>query len=275
VSARSYLYVPGDRPDRLAKALEKAGDAVIADLEDAVAPSRKDVALETVVTWLAEVGPGPEVWVRVGAGPRAADELAAVGASPRLTGVVLAKASVAGVAEADAVLPPGVRVSALVETASGVLELAALAAHPRVSRLGLGEADLAGELGIAPGEPSVLLPVRAQAVVASAAAGIDPPTGPVHVDLRDLEGLRASTEGLRRAGFGARSAVHPDQVPVIEEVLTPTAAEVAQARETVEAWDAAVAAGTGVAVDARGRMVDEAVVRLARRVVATADRLGL
>ena len=275
MSARSYLYVPGDRPDRLEKALVKAGDAVIADLEDAVAPSRKDVALETVVAWLAEVGPGPEVWVRVGAGARAADELAAVGASPRLTGVVLAKASLAGVAEADAVLPPGVRVSALVETAAGVLELAALAAHPRVTRLGLGEADLAAELGIAAGEPSVLLPIRAQAVVASAAAGIDAPTGPVHTDLRDLAGLRDTTAALRRAGFGARSAVHPDQVPVIEEVLTPSASEVTDARETVEAWDAAVADGTGVAVDARGRMVDEAVVRLARRVVATADRLGL
>ena len=275
MSARSYLYVPGDRPDRLAKAADKAGDAVIADLEDAVAPARKELALETVLAWLAELDPGTEAWVRVGAGPRAADELAALSTAPRLDGVVLAKASVAGADEADRLLPTGVPVAGLVETAATLLELPALARHPRVAHLGIGEADLAAELGIAPGEPAVLGPLRVQLVVASAAAGLAAPTGPVHLDLRDLDGLRESTAALKRAGFGARSAVHPDQVAVIEEVLTPTADEVAAARETVAAWDAAVADGTGVAVDSRGRMVDEAVVRPARRVVATADRLGL
>jgi citrate lyase subunit beta/citryl-CoA lyase len=119
---------------------------------------------------------------------------------------------------------------------------------------------------------AVLGPVRAQVVIASAAAGISGPTGPVYLDVRDLDGLRSSTTALRRAGFGARSAIHPDQVAVIEDVFTPTDEEVARARDVVSAWDAA---GTGVAVDERGRMVDEAVVRLARRTVETADRLGL
>jgi citrate lyase subunit beta/citryl-CoA lyase len=118
----------------------------------------------------------------------------------------------------------------------------------------------------------VLGPVRAQVVIASAAAGISGPTGPVFLDVRDLDRLRSSTVALRRAGFGARSAIHPDQVAVIEDVFTPTAEEVARARGVVAAWDAA---GGGVAVDERGRMVDEAVVRLARRTAETADRLGL
>lgn len=275
MSARSYLYVPGDRPDRLEKALAKAGDAVIADLEDAVAPTRKDLALATVLDWLADLGPGTQAWVRVGAGPRAVDELSALGECPRLDGVVLAKASLAGADQADRTLPAGMPVAALVETAEALLDLPALARHPRVAHLGSGEADLAAELGIAQGETAVLGPVRAQLVIASAAAGCAAPTGPVHLDLRDLDGLRTSTTALRRAGFGARSAIHPDQVAVIEEVFTPSPAEVTTARETVQAWDASVADGTGVAVDARGRMVDEAVVRLARRVVATADRLGI
>jgi citrate lyase subunit beta/citryl-CoA lyase len=270
---RSYLYVPGDRPDRLEKALLRAGDAVIADLEDAVPAVRKDLALEAVVAWLAQLpAERPEVWVRVGPGPRAGDELAAVAASGQLTGVILAKADLATVEGAAAVLPADVAIGALVETAGALLELPALARHPRVRQLGLGEADLAAELGIAADEPAVLGPVRAQVVIASAAAGISGPTGPVYLDVRDLDGLRSSTTALRRAGFGARSAIHPDQVAVIEDVFTPTEEEVARARSVVSAWDAA---GAGVAVDERGRMVDEAVVRLARRTVGTADRLGL
>ena len=228
MAARSYLYVPGDRPDRLDKALAKAGDAVIADLEDAVPLARKELALETVTGWLDALSPGgPEVWVRIGAGARARRELAAVGRSPRLTGVILAKADLTTVAEADSILPPGLPVGALLETAGALLELPALARHPRVRQLGLGEADLAAELGIAAGELSVLGPIRAQVVIASAAAAITAPTGPVFLDVRDLDGLRQSTEALKRAGFGARSAIHPDQVAVIEDVFTPTAEEVA------------------------------------------------
>jgi citrate lyase subunit beta/citryl-CoA lyase len=271
VAARSYLYVPGDRPDRLEKAVDRAGDAVLADLEDAVAPSRKDLALAEILAWLPAVPPQVEAWVRVGT----LEEVAALASVPRLDGVVLAKATVDRVAQAAALLPEHVALAALVETASGVLELPELARQPGVTQLGLGEADLAAELGIARDELSVLGPLRAQLVVASAAAGLNAPTAPVFLDVRDLEGLRASTLALKRTGFGARGALHPDQVAVIEEALTPGAEEVARAREAVAAWDAAVASGTAVAVDASGRFVDEATVRPARRVVATADRLGL
>ncbi len=273
MTPRSYLYVPGDRPDRLEKAVQRAGDALIADLEDAVAADRKDQALAAVLAWAPGVPlDGPEVWVRINPGPRAADELAALATVARLTGVVLAKADLAGVDRAAAVLPAAVALAALVETASAVLELSTLAAHPRVRQLGLGEADLAAELGIARDEQAVLGPIRAQAVIASAAAGKTGPTGPVHLDVRDLDGLRTSTEDLRRRGFAARSAIHPDQVAVIEAVFTPSPEEVTQARATVHAWDSS---GGGVALDDRGRMIDEAVVRLSRRTVATADRLGL
>lgn len=273
MAARSYLYVPGDRPDRLEKAAQRAGDAVIADLEDAVNVDRKDAALASVLAWAPSVAvDGPELWVRINPGPRGHDELAALAGLERLTGVVLAKADSAGVARAAEALPARVALTALVETAAALLELPALAAHPRVRQLGLGEADLAAELGIARDELSVLGPLRAQAVIASAAAGKNGPTGPVHLDIRDLDGLRASTEALRRAGFAARSAIHPDQVAVIEQVFTPSPTEIAEARTVVLAWDES---GEGVAVDAKGRMVDEAVVRLSRRTIATADRLGL
>lgn len=276
MAARSYLYVPGDRPDRLAKATLRAGDAIIADLEDAVAPSRKDEAVTHVTAWLTGLpAGGPEVWVRVNSGERGPEDLAAVGSLPGVTGVILAKAELAGLAAADRLLPAGVAIGALIETAAGLLQLTELARHPRVRQLGIGEADLGAELGIAPDAHQVVWPLRLQLVVASAAAGIAAPTGPVHLDVRDLDGLRASTIELKRAGFGARSAIHPDQVAVIEEVFTPTAEEVERARVAVSSWDEAVGNGIGVALDSRGRMLDEAVVRLSRRVVSTADRLGL
>jgi citrate lyase subunit beta/citryl-CoA lyase len=271
VPARSFLYVPGDRYDRLGKALERAGDAVIADLEDAVAPANKDLALETVLSWLDDLpGARPEIWVRVNSGPRLHDELAALNGQP-LTAVLEANAEIAPPQAAAGPVP--FAVAPLVETARGILELPQIAAVPGVSHVGLGEADLGAELGLQPGpDERELWPLRLQAVVASAAAGIAPPTGPVHTAIKDLDGLRESTLALKRAGFGARSAIHPNQVAVIEEALTPTADEIAAARELVEAWDAA---GQGVAVDSRGRMIDEAVVRSARRVVELAERLGL
>jgi citrate lyase subunit beta/citryl-CoA lyase len=271
VPARSFLYVPGDRPDRLGKALERAGDAVIADLEDAVPPGNKDAALAGVVEWLGSLpAQRPEVWVRVNPGVRMADELAALAPFP-LAGVLVAKAELATTQAAAAAVP--FAIAPLVETARGILELAQIAAVPGVRHVGLGEADLVAELGLHPSpDERELWPLRMQAVVASAAAGIAPPTGPVYTAIQDLDGLRESTLALKRAGFGARSAIHPDQVAVIEEALTPTSDEVAAAREQVAAWDAA---GEGVAIDHRGKMIDEAVVRSARRVVATADRLGL
>ena len=275
MSARSYLYAPGDRPDRLEKAFTRAGDAVIADLEDAVAPTRKELALTEVTAWLAALpADGPEVWVRVGPSPHLTSELLAIAAARRLTGVVLAKADPESVTAAAALLPVAVRINALVETAQALLVLPELARHGRVHQLAVGEADLAAELGLAPGEPTVLAHVRAQLVIASAAAHLTPPNGPVHLDVRDTDGLRAGTAALRSAGFGSRSAIHPDQVAVIEDVFTPTEADVATARAVVSAWDEAVAGGTGVALDERGRMIDEAVVRLSRRTVAMAERLG-
>jgi citrate lyase subunit beta / citryl-CoA lyase len=277
VFARSFLYAPGDRPDRLEKALSRAGDAVIADLEDAVVPAHKDRAREEVAALLATVLPGraPAVWVRVNSGARGVDDLAALGGSPGLSGVVLPKADRATVAAARSALPDDVALAALLETARGLLEAPDLA-RAGVSHLGLGEADLAADLGLSPSpDARELWPLRMQVVVASAAAGIAPPTGPVHLDVRDLDGLRHSTQGLRRAGFGSRSAVHPGQVAVIEEVFTPTGAEVDAARAVVASYEASLASGAGVVVDERGRMVDEAVVRSSRRVVETAERLGL
>jgi len=284
---RSYLYVPGDRPDRLAKALGLGADAVIADLEDGVAPEAKDAARAAVAAFLgdgaASGGPGvaadgPEVIVRVNPGALLAADLGAVVAAG-VSAVYLPKADTASLGEADALLGAlergcgravgEVGVVALVESATGLLDAPLVARHPRVRNLAIGEADLTAELGLRPSaDEHELWPLRLALVVASAAAGIDPPTAPVSTDFRDLDALRASTGALRRAGFAARSAIHPAQVAIINEVFTPSATEVAEAERLLERFDAAVARGNGVGVDDRGRMVDEAVVRSARRLLA-------
>ncbi|WP_459715906.1 HpcH/HpaI aldolase/citrate lyase family protein [Actinophytocola sp. KF-1] len=261
MTARSYLYVPGDQPRLLAGAAGRGADTLIADLEDAVAVPNKGAARSAVASYLDTA----TAWVRVNA-DTLAEDLAAIADRPGLAGVVVPKAEPAVLSEVDVLLGSReVPVLALVETARGLRHLHAVAESPRVVRLGLGEADLAGELHLRPGpDREELWPIRSAVVVASAAAGLAPPVGPVHTAVRDLADLRRTTELLLRQGFRARTAITPAQLATINAVFTPSAEEVEQARATV----ALLSPGTGVAVDADGRMVDEAVVRSAREVLA-------
>ncbi|MFC4852187.1 HpcH/HpaI aldolase/citrate lyase family protein [Actinophytocola glycyrrhizae] len=264
MTPRSYLYVPADQPRLLVGAAGRGADALIVDLEDAVARSRKAVARAAVAEYL-DTG---TAWVRINAGTPAED-LAALAGRPGLAGVVVPKAEPALLSEVDDLLGVlDVPVLALVETARGLRDLHAVAETPRVVRLGLGEADLAGELNLRPGpDREELWPIRSAVVVASAAAGLMPPVGPVHTEVRDLSDLARTTERLLRQGFRARTAITPAQLGVINEVFTPSREEVERARATV----ALLSADSGVAVDADGRMVDEAVVRSARAVLARSD----
>jgi citrate lyase subunit beta/citryl-CoA lyase len=278
---RSYLYVPGDAPRKLARALTSGADALIVDLEDAVAPSGKEAARTAVHDWL-EAGPDATVWVRINPGEAGHHDARAV-VSPALAGVCVAKTASANeiatlgtvLAEAEEALglPVGrVAVVPLLETAGAVLAAAEIARAPRVTRLQLGEADLRAELGVEPGpDERELLWARSMVVLASAAAGIEPPVASASTDFHDLDALRVSTEALRRMGFRGRTCIHPAQVPVVNEVFTPGEAELTRARDLVERFEASLATGSGVCVDADGRMVDEAVVKAARRTLSNAD----
>jgi citrate lyase subunit beta/citryl-CoA lyase len=277
MAARSYLYVPGDQEERLAKAETRGADALILDLEDGVAPAAKERARATVRAWLSEhAADRLQVWIRVNNTPDSlAGDLSVAGHGP-VTGVILPKATLEAVEAAHALLEDDAegagpaQISPLIESAQGIIDATAMARHRRVSHLGVGLADLQADLGIEPSEAgNEWAPLLMQVVVASAAASITPPTGPTWTAYRDLDGLRASSETLRRLGFRARTAIHPAQIPVIHEVFTPTPEEVARARRTVDLFEEAVAAGRGIAVD-DGRMIDEAVVRSARRILAFA-----
>ncbi|WP_159622117.1 HpcH/HpaI aldolase/citrate lyase family protein [Ruania rhizosphaerae] len=268
------LYVPGDRPDRVAKALASGADCVIVDLEDAVAPSHKQLARESLAEALGGELPVP-VQVRVNA--RGSnwheDDLAALGALTPGIGVRLPKVNspddVAAVQDALS----GRDVHALIETAIGV-ERAFEIAGSGVASVTLGEADLRAELGLAAGEAGEpgLAWVRSRLVVAAAAAGLPAPQMSVWADVKDMDGLARSCAAGKALGFVGRSAIHPAQLPVIRDAFRPTEAEIARAREIIDRVGSAETDGAGTVVLDDGSFLDVAMVRGARLVQARACR---
>ncbi|MFD6159851.1 HpcH/HpaI aldolase/citrate lyase family protein [Nocardia sp. NPDC060256] len=268
---RSALYVPGSRPELFDKAMSSRADVVLLDLEDSVPLAAKDRARNEVSAWLGQVrADGPQIWVRVNPGSIGEADLAAV-AVARVAAVCLAKTeSAAQVNTAGAVLrefeprPGAIRICPLLESAAAVLASREIAAAPRVARLQLGETDLCADIGVDPSpDDRELWAARAQVVLASAAARIAPPLGPVRTDFNDLDALRISTISLARMGFRGRACIHPAQVAIVNEVFTPNVAELEKARDLVARFDAA----GGEVLDEAGRMVDLAVVRRARRLL--------
>ncbi|MER5944574.1 CoA ester lyase [Streptomyces sp. NPDC001904] len=264
----TWLYVPGDRPDVVAKALGSGADVVLVDLEDAVAPDRKAYALDATAELLADRHDVP-VHVRVNAldGPLAEREVRRLSGLPGLDALRLPKvtgpADLARVADWAGAAPP---LYALLESALGIEHAFGIAAHPSVHGIALGEADLRADLGVA--DAAGLSWVRGRAVVAARAAQLPPPPQSVYPDIRDTAGLARSCAEGRALGFLGRTAIHPRQLPVIEEAFRPTEAEVAAAHDIIDA--AALDAGALALAD--GRFVDAAVVAGAHRVLDLAAR---
>ncbi|GAA4023091.1 CoA ester lyase [Streptomyces plumbiresistens] len=269
----TWLYVPGDRPHLVTKALTAGADVVVIDLEDAVAPDRKEYARQATAERLCERQPVP-VHVRVNAldGPLAAADLTAVAALPGVCGLRLPKVTspeqIVRVAEAtapgDGGAPP---LHALLETALGIERAHAIAsAHPALRGIALGETDLRADLGVR--EDAGLDWSRSRVVVAARAAGLAPPPQSVHPDIRDLDTLAASCAHGRTLGFLGRGALHPRQLPVIERAYLPTAREIEEAERIVKA--AVTDQGAQALPD--GTFIDAAVVAAAQRTLSLARR---
>lgn len=249
------LYVPGDRPDRFAKAVATGADLVILDLEDAVPPDRKAFAREAVAAWLSTAAVDCVLQVRVN-GP---EDLPAL---RQLTGFEIRIPKVESPARVDEVAEalPDVPLTAVVESAVGVEHAAEIAEHPAVTRLGLGESDLASELGTR--ADAVLDHARVRLLYAARAAGLPAPMLSAYPAIPDLDGLRADTERGKALGWVGRVAVHPSQLPVIAAVFRPTEAEARWAHEVLSA-------GTGGATTLHnGEMVDPAMLGRARAIIA-------
>jgi citrate lyase subunit beta / citryl-CoA lyase len=259
----ALLFVPGDRPERLPKALERA-DAAIVDLEDAVAPDAKAAARDA----LAAADPDPQcVIVRVN-GPETPDfalDLEAL-ARTRIRRVMVAKA------ENPASLAPleGYEVIALCETARGVVHAELLAALPQVVALMWGAEDLVASLGGTSsrrpdgGYRDVARLARARVLLAAGGSGkraIDA----VHVDIADLAGLADEAQDAAASGFAATACIHPGQVETIRAAYAPSTEQVVWARAVL-----AAAHGERGVFRFEGRMIDEPILRHARSLVKRA-----
>jgi citrate lyase subunit beta / citryl-CoA lyase len=295
---RTALFVPGDRPERIANAVRCASDAVVVDLEDAVAAEAKgrarDLAVDAIAgeagsrtdgPWPGEPGSERPAWlVRVNAADTAwfADDVAALApVLPALSGVVLPMCttpddvqrldaaltgldvSLVGPTRPTAILP-------IVETAQGVLSAASIAAaSARVHTLVFGAADLSAELGvIATPDGDELLHARSQVALATAAAGRQRPLDGPHLTLDDADGLARSAALARRLGYGGKAVIHPSQLEAVTAAFSPTAAEVDWARAVDEAFTAAEHAGRGAIRLHDGTFVDQPVAHRARAILA-------
>ena len=259
----ALLFCPADRPDRYAKAAERA-DAVVLDLEDGVAAEHKDRARALLVAGLADLDPD-RVVVRVNApgSPWWDADVAAV----REAGVRLVMLPKAERPEDVEALAPA-RVIALCETAAGVLAAPRLAASPSCAALSWGAEDLMADLGGAASRRAdgsyhdVARHARSQVLLAAAAAG-RPAVETVHLDLDDLAGLAASSAEAAQVGFSARLCVHPSHVAPIRAAFAPDPATVEWARGVLEE---AERTPSGV-FRFRGRMIDEPLLRQARAIL--------
>jgi len=269
VIPRSWLYVPGDDAERLAKAVGRGADALIIDLEDGVAPSAKESARAITADFLRGHAGGPAAWVRINS-ERTVQmvDLAAL-ADVRVAGIVVPKAEDPERLDRIITERPDCAWMPLVESARGIQALTELLTCEHVTHLQIGEADLRADLGVTFGpDESELLHVRQQAVIAATAAGIEPPIAPVSTEFRDLDALRRSTEALARMGYVGRACIHPAQIAVVHDVFTPDAERIEWALAVCAAADDAYARGQGAFIGPDGRMADEAVVRAARRILA-------
>lgn len=266
-SALTWLYVPGDRPERVAKALASEADVVIVDLEDAVAPDRKAYALDATAELLGTADHPLPVHVRID-NRHGAEHVESLAALPGLGALRIPKVTHATDIHRIVAAAPGVPLFPILESAQAVEHAHAIAsAHTAVHGLAIGESDLRADLGVRT-DTGLDWP-RGRIVVAARAAGLPPPVQSVFPDVRDLDGLAASCAHGRDLGFLGRAAIHPRQLPVIERAYLPTPREIEAAEETV----LAAAADQGALALADGRFVDAAIVAAARRTLALAERV--
>ncbi|MFW0775641.1 HpcH/HpaI aldolase/citrate lyase family protein [Paenarthrobacter nitroguajacolicus] len=265
----ALLFCPADRPERFGKAADRS-DAVILDLEDAVAPADKVQAREAIVEQSGTGGlePGRTI-VRVNpvGTPEFELDLEALAKTSYRT-VMLAKAESAEQLRSL----EGFQVVALCETAAGIVNAPAIAAEPNVVGLMWGAEDLLASLGglssrnDVGGYRAVALHSRSAVLLAAKAAGKEA-IDSVYVNIPDLEGLLAESGDAVSSGFGAKACIHPNQVAVVREAYAPTPEAIAQANELLEA---AAAAGTGV-FQFNGKMIDGPILKHAE---ATLRRAG-
>ena len=286
---RTALFAPGNRPDRVTKALGLDADCVIIDLEDAVPLAEKETT-RSVVRDLLDKNPGKRMYVRINAlsTPYAREDISVLG-SENLTGIMLPKVEAPDdlVAfnrlitelETDSGLASGsLEIISICETAKGLEEIYAIACTQtdpkRDMVIAFGAADYTLDLGInLTREGRELDYPRTRIPIASRAAGLVPPLDtPWMVDLKDMDALVADARKAKAYGFQGKIVIHPNQIQPCHEVFTPTPDEIAFSRRIVEAFEEAEAQGKA-AIQLDGKFIDYPVVERARRMLLLAEAI--
>lgn len=282
---RSYLYVPASRPDLLPKAANGPADAMVIDLEDAVAAEDKASARHNVARFFDEnpqAAMAKPVFVRINGTEMGLEDIAAFGKAP-IAGIRLPKSEdPAFVARISAALDEHDRrrgaaggptvVECLIESALGLVSLRELrAASPRISRFGIGAGDFVADIGArpSPGRAETLY-AREQIVVMSRALGLGAPVTHVFTPIRDLDGLERACREDATLGFGGRSCIHPSHVPVINDAFGYPEAELARFRQIVAAYESTGHINRGAFVMEDGTFVDLAIYRRACDIIGSA-----
>lgn len=270
---RSALYLPASNARALDKARDLPADAIIFDLEDAVAPAEKAAARGALRDALARDYGNRARIVRINGFDSEWGRDDAAAFATGADAVLVPKVN--GPADLDAVaaVVPGTPLWAMLETAAGVLNAAAIAAHPRLGGLVMGTNDLARELGCRDrADRMPLLPALGMCLLAARARGRVILDG-VYNAFRDADGLRAECAQGRDMGFDGKTLIHPAQIDIANAVFAPTEDEIALSRRRIEAFDAALAEGWGIAV-LDGRIVENLHVETARATLDRAAAIG-
>ncbi len=284
---RAWLYVPGDQERKLTKARDLEADVICLDLEDAVAPDRKDDARELVARFVREGGYRGELWVRINGvnTPWAEQDLARVlREAASLRGILLPKVEAPWMvtwaarhlqqAEEALGLSPGrLALGVILETARGLLfAREILAASPRVRVVVFGAEDYAADIGATrTPEGHEVAWARHQVLVTAKALEKDA-IDMVYIAYRDLEGLEREARQAAQMGFDGKQVIHPAQVPVVQAAFTPDETRLAWARKVWQAYQEARQRGQGVFV-VDGRMIDPPLIRQARNLLLRAGEL--
>ncbi|MBP2293638.1 HpcH/HpaI aldolase/citrate lyase family protein [Azospirillum rugosum] len=282
---RSLLFAPGNHPRRVEKAFTLGADAVILDLEDACAVAEKAATRPVVVEALRRLRPCLG-YVRVNALSTdfAYEDLRAV-VQAGVDGIVLPKVErpddlrtadwLVGQLERERGLPVGsTDIIPILESGAGFSALDAIArSGTRVRRFAFGAGDFTLDMGLTWTRDELeLLHHRSAIVLASRAAGLEPPIDTVWIDLKDADGFRDSSVRARTLGFQGKLCIHPDQVPAVNDAFTPTDAEVRKARRVIDAFAEAEAKGSS-SFQIDGQFVDYPILYQAQRVLSTLDAI--
>ncbi len=268
--ARSYLFIPGNVPRMLQNMDVYEADVIIIDWEDAIAPGEKDEARILSETFLKKHAPDVEIYIRINAEPSLYEADLAHIPLNHVKGVVYPKSDTASLSKLLKVLPDSLDIIALIETPGAFFDIKTIAAMERISALFLGAEDLCSELG-ATRDPSgdAILFARSTLIMAAKAYGKDAVDTP-WADL-DANNLQKDAARAKNLGFDAKSAIHPNQVPLINRLFSPGAEQIKDAKRIIAMHERK---GT-MRFSLDGKMVDKPIIQRAYKLLEKARRYGL